>query len=396
VDDKRLQTPRGLEHSHDTGDVAVSGSLQSIAERLAQSIRETPFPPGEVAEARKRVGELLAAAMAEQAPAYASRTAIARRRSPRSITLLRGLAAAAALIVLLALTVGISRASAAALPSSPLYGIKRAEEWVALNTAWSDQRRGDVLVVIARRRLDELTRESGGDTAIARSLAAEYQSDVVAIIDLAGKMAASHEDTRGLSVQLASVLTAQHEALQAAVRSGDRELADALRAAGRAAKAAIDRNHVILPGPVPILDDGATPDGTRPASGAASPTHTPAASPPPSSSGRGSGTQGSGSGKNNGSPGTSGNKGGGGTSNGDGGNRGNGGSNGYGGGGSGGAGSRGKTLALTGGASHSGNGRTSAGSGALEPSSRPASKEHTPAAARTGATVRLQVRVARP
>lgn len=388
MDDKRLKTPRLHDDAEHATDIAHGGSPQSTAERLAQSIREIPFPAGEVEGARERVGAMLAAAMAEQVaePTHRPHTT-PRRASGRA--LLRGLVAAAALMILLSFTVGLSRAASTALPSSPLYGVKRAEEWLALSTAWSDQRRGDVLVVIARRRLDELTRAAAsGDVAHARSLAKEYQSDVLSIIQLDGVMAAHHEDTHGLSVQLVSILTAQQSALQAVARAGDRELTDGLREAGRAAQAALDRNHILLPGPVPGLDGGAGPDATPPDGGPATPMPTPAdpAHSPPS---QGSGARPNGQGSpGNGSSGSSGSGGG---ANGNGGSPGNSGNTGTGSGG-GGKG-RGRGFAAAGDLSQTGSSSASAGVMGVRSSDGPATTSGRAARRANGVVPSTEARV---
>lgn len=283
MDDKRLLGPR------QRGDAQDSDATQSVpreveVEQIGQMIRNIPFPPGEVAAVKERIGVMLAIAMLQPVPLRGGAGTGRQRRAPRRYSLFQGLTAAATLMVFITLAVGVSRASASAMPSSPLYALKRAEEWAALNTAWSDQRCGDVLVVMARRRLDEAIQEStAGHKQRAQSLVQEYQSDVVAIADLVGRMTTQHENTRPLVAQLASVLSAQQEATHAADQSGDSTFVDALSAAGRASQAAIDENRILLPGPIPGFHNGNDPTAAPGSSSPTTPTRTPEATPPPAS-----------------------------------------------------------------------------------------------------------------
>ncbi len=294
MDDKRLLGPHQRGDAHDS-DASQSVPREVEVEQIGQMIRDIPFPPGEVAAVKERIGVMLAIAMLQPVPLRGGAGTGRQRRAPRRYSLFQGLTAAATLMVFITLAVGVSRASASAMPSSPLYALKRAEEWAALNTAWSDQRRGDVLVVMARRRLDEAIQEStAGHKQRAQSLVQEYQSDVVAIADLVGRMTTQHENPQTLVAQLASVLSAQQDATHVADQSGDSTFVDELSAAGRASQAAIDANRILLPGPIPGFHNGdgstATPGSNKPTS----PTRLPEATPPtPTKTPDGRGTGGS-------------------------------------------------------------------------------------------------------
>src|SRR5262249_49149594 len=148
------------------------GVVSDDAQRLARAVRNIPLPPEEVAAARERVHVRLLAAIANEGALRGNRRTDTRAplrphsaswdadaysscSSPRRLSL-----CAALLLFFSPAGVCPWLASSPALPSSPLYGLKRAQEWVALQTAWSDQRRGDVLLMIASHRLDEAKAES--------------------------------------------------------------------------------------------------------------------------------------------------------------------------------------------------------------------------------------------
>src|SRR5262249_5111631 len=127
-------------------DLAMS-STTAAGIALAHALLEISLPPGEVAAARERVwARLLQDLARDEAPR--TDTASTGTPAPDSGSLAprvwRGgeshgerhlarslLLIAAMLLIVVATGVGVSLASASALPSSSLYGIKRAEEWLA-------------------------------------------------------------------------------------------------------------------------------------------------------------------------------------------------------------------------------------------------------------------------
>jgi len=161
------------------------------------------------------------------------------------------------LLMFVATGVGVSLASASAPPSSPLYGIKRAEEWLALHTAGSDQRRGDILLTIASRRLSEAQAESDANQGTSvHSLVQELDEAVTDVINLATVMTSRHEDIAMITEGLQRILNDEDAAQSHAQKHGYKSLADALGdLQGRQLKA-IQSHHLKLPRPIPGNNSG--------------------------------------------------------------------------------------------------------------------------------------------
>jgi uncharacterized membrane protein YgcG len=301
--------------------------------RLAQRLRQVRLPEQEVAGARARVRlTVLTAIEAEpvatpvqpgEAPlrdsASSSVAEPPRRRSDRPrLRVPRPPALLAAALILIALLGGwmASNAATNALPSSPLYGLKRVEEGLALVTAWSDQRRGDVLLMMAGRRLVEIRAEThDGDVAAARALAADFDATMHHLIELTATMQTHHEDTHRITAGLAHTLAAENEAIRTAQQSGQTIVAQTLATAAQSQQIAIQANSVTLP-PVSTARPGTGTTAGTPSTGAGvtpptTPTPTPLVGPgvPPTGS-TGSSSGGSGASGGKGGPGSSGGPGG--------------------------------------------------------------------------------------
>src|SRR5215813_5685609 len=225
-------------------ELSMSGATATDV-TLARALRELSLPPGEVAAAREQVWTRLLEDMARERPSRTatvrtdSQTRASRPPDPRAWRgsasrsdrkLVRSLLLIAAMLLMFVATgVGVSLASASAPPSSPLYGIKRAEEWLALHTAGSDQRRGDILLAIASRRLSEAQAESDANhNASVRSLVQELDGTVTDVIDLALVMTSRHEDVTVVTAGLERILDDEDAAQSRAQKRGHQALATAL------------------------------------------------------------------------------------------------------------------------------------------------------------------------
>ena len=171
-----------LESESDTDWSVASTANQATTPQVAliMALRDVAPPAREVDSARERVrGRVFGAILAEDegARAEAASQQPGGVRDAVSTTARVGkrhiLAAVAAIFLLTFLGSWVlSSAASGAAPNSPLYGLKRADEWLALHTAWSDQQRGKVFATIAWRRLSDATFESSrhNDSAAQRLL----------------------------------------------------------------------------------------------------------------------------------------------------------------------------------------------------------------------------------
>jgi len=146
----------------------VAGDLEPLL-RVASDLRE--LPKAEPRPAALRTALLRAgAALPRESDIQRGRRApglLRRWRSPVRVAALR-LAAAAA--VVLALTLGLSTASARSVPGDLLYPIKLVTERVTFALATSTDRRAELHLSFADSRLDELMRTSQADGRIDPTL----------------------------------------------------------------------------------------------------------------------------------------------------------------------------------------------------------------------------------
>jgi hypothetical protein len=253
---------------------------------LARILRELPLPPGEVTAAREQVwARLLEDIARDNAPppgtkftplirtarketyAYESPPAAAPAWQEgdswdTAYRARRLLLIVAMLLVFVVTGVGVSLASASALPSSPLYGVKRAEEWLELHTAWSDQRRGDALLAIASHRLAEAEAESeAGNGDSVHSLVQELDGTVTEAIDLAASMISKHEDATAITAGLERVLNDENTVQSQAQQQGHQALATTLGELHGRQLAAIQSHHLNLPHSTPGNHAGGNGNG---------------------------------------------------------------------------------------------------------------------------------------
>lgn len=166
----------------------------------------------------------------------------------RARRLSRPALAIAALFILATAGWGASLAAASALPGSPLYGLKRGEEWIQLTTAFSDSQRGEVLGSLARRRLAEAEAAAAvGDSAEVQVLTSELDATMHDLIHLTVVMKTKHEDISGVSGVLSQTLRAENDALGAAQRRGEVVLAQSLISVAHSQQQAIQANALSLP-----------------------------------------------------------------------------------------------------------------------------------------------------
>jgi uncharacterized protein DUF5667 len=226
--------------------------------RAAVALRAVAPAPAESRAAHLRVGQLLTRELAA-GPVRPSASVPVGFAAPRRPRIVRDgsrsarwarwwmLASAAVLLIGLLVGMGASTAAASALPGSPLYGLKRGEEALALRTAWSDERRGLVLLTIASHRLDEVRRLAGRNEAEALRLTSELDATIHATIRLVVAMNARGEDSGQIAAGLARTLDMESETLRTAQANGQPDLARALQNATDGEQQAIHDQHVVLP-----------------------------------------------------------------------------------------------------------------------------------------------------
>jgi len=229
--------------------------------RAAIALRAVSPAPAEARAAHLRVGHLLTREMAAgpvRAPVAPARRGqshtvrAVRDGSPwagRAGRARRWVLASAAAVLLIGVLVGTgaSTVAASALPGSPLYSLKRGEEWLALHTAWSDEREGQVLLTIASHRLDELRQLAVRNNAEALRLTSELDSTMRQAIHLAATMNAMGEDSGRIAAGLAHTLDIESETQRAAQANGQPDLARALQNATDGEQQAIHDQHLVLP-----------------------------------------------------------------------------------------------------------------------------------------------------
>lgn len=260
--------------------------------RLVAALRAYQVPSSESSAARENVRARLERAITLQTAVVPGNTAgdelthVEAARYWRSSGRRARSRVAAAVAAVLAVSVlggwQVSNAAAAAYPGSPVYAVKRLEERVALATALSDQRRGQVLTTIADHRFYELTYEAGQhDLPMMRTLAGEYDSAMCSLIDLTATMQRNHED---ISVPLSGLtheLSTESKALHAAQIAGNSSLSQMLTSSVENQRHAISAGHLDVTLPAPgkpqdhlILPSGiASPPATRSGQGTSQPSH---------------------------------------------------------------------------------------------------------------------------
>lgn len=278
---------------------------------LAFALNDLPPDDSEVMAAQQNVWEAIAAKFDDNVRCDATlATAPARRILPFATRIQRRrwtpLAICAAMFALVLMGVWIATvASADALPGSPLYGVKRADEDFQLRIAWSSQMRSQALAQIALHRLDEARAEAArGNETEALTLMDESDAATRQLIDLAVSLKRDHQNDTAVQNALAATLRAEYDALHQAQNSGQTMLAQALSVSVADQQQVMSASDIKTP-------PSATPSPTSPPN-ATHPAHTPHATPsahptpptnptPPAHPTPGSGNgNGNGNGSNNG------------------------------------------------------------------------------------------------
>ena len=230
-----------------------------VAQRLAAVMRSEPGPLPVVTQpqgARAWLRALTAPpattarrVTAGPASARARHDAAPEQRSRIGETLGRlAMVAVALLVVGFGLLAGASVASAHALPESPFYGVKRAEESTLLALSWTDDSKGATLTMIADHRIVEAGAEADlHHSAEAHALLGEFDTAFAQLIDLTAHAQSAHEDTSTLARAVQTTLeTGQSVATQAATH-GHPTFAQAANASAQAAAAHIQQAGIKLP-----------------------------------------------------------------------------------------------------------------------------------------------------
>jgi hypothetical protein len=144
---------------------------------------------------------------------------------------------------------GASMASAHALPESPFYGVKRAEEATLLALAWNDDSKGQTLAMIAHHRITEAVAEADqGHDAEARALLAQFDTALGQLIDLTAHAQAIHENASSLTSAMQTTLEAERNAAAQAAAHGETAFAAAANVSVQAASDHIQQAGVDVPG----------------------------------------------------------------------------------------------------------------------------------------------------
>lgn len=258
ADNERLLESRlkSMESSCERGASSESSAHSDIA--LIMALRAVEPPAREVDAARLRVRARVFDVILADDDRVEGARAPRHPQSPRSgdgasaiarAGKRRLLVAVAAMFLLAFLgSWAVSSAASIATPASPLYGLKRADEWLALQSAWSDQRRGQVYATIAWHRLAEAQFESQrhNDSA-AQRLTQEYDVTMQRLIQLDADMEARHENTTVVAQGIARNLDRAYTIAQAASQSGEATLAQTLTATTTAERAAIKQANITVP-----------------------------------------------------------------------------------------------------------------------------------------------------
>jgi hypothetical protein len=265
-------TQSPVHHAADDPDLAASLGL-------AHELRQVSAEAAEIDAARARVWQTIEPAVYNDdnrstASQY-SRSPVTHRQKT---TWLVAALCAAMLALTLASTWTLTAASASALPGSPLYALKRADETFQLRLAWSSQVRSEVLARIALHRLTEARAEADQhDTSQALELVRESDTATQELISL---VVAAHRQNQIDAVTdnaLATTLRAESVALQQAHNDGQTLLAQALTTAVAVQQQALVDSDL----DVPALG---APDPVTPTA-PSHPAHVPHAQKTPDSSG---------------------------------------------------------------------------------------------------------------
>ena len=239
--------------------------------QLAVHLRRLRVPEFELLSARTHADALLKPVLM---PFRGAAIPSARRKQARRIAIV---ACLAVLLLTLISSWQISLVAASAMPNSPLYAVKRAEERIALATAWSDERKADVLATIIAHRLNELaTEERLGNMAVADQLIDEVQMTLSQLVAVALRLPETHAAT-------SPVVRRVNEVLQQLQILAARSLSNGHTAIGaKLARITQYEQGVLAAHHVPSAGTPQHPSSSSHATPTPHPTpHHPATSPPP-------------------------------------------------------------------------------------------------------------------
>lgn len=288
----------------------TEAARERVGQRLAQVMREEPghATAGRLRGARAWLRAVTAPPMRAVRERVTPRLAITAPPAARLANerLRRALAlGGAAFLLIVALLAGATVASGQALPESPLYGLKRAEETFQLDLARTDGDRGAALAMIAGHRLTEATAvadQQRPDEALA--LLRQYDAALIQLISLTAEAQTSHEaDAARLARAVQATLAAEAQSAAHAAAHGETRFDAAITASTQAAQAQIQQAGLTLPNP-PAQSGAGQNVGQNAGSGASSVGSNSGGNSGGSNSGGSSGgNSGKGSGGSQGTPG---------------------------------------------------------------------------------------------
>lgn len=187
----------------------------------------TAPPADQVAAARQRAERK----EAERGGRLARRQAIMGIVTGRAATLVGSL-----LLLACCALAGVSAAAAHALPESPLYAVKRAEETTLLAISWGDSSRGQTLNMIANHRLGEAATEADlNRLPEARSLLSQFDSTFTELVALTRHAQALHEDTSALTSGIQATVASEQSIGATASAHGETSFATAVSTSAQSA-----------------------------------------------------------------------------------------------------------------------------------------------------------------
>ncbi len=219
------------------------GARARVSERIAALMAAESSPAG--GASKKGARAFLRAVTAP--PVLAARQPAIRQRALDALRRTSVLVAAL-LVAATAALAGASVASAHALPDSPLYTIKLAEEQVLWAFAWSDENKGQTLTVIAGHRLHEANAEADQrHTTEALRLVGNLNDTLGRLVALTAQAQRAHKDTTPLTSDIRAMLDAEQTVATQAMTHGETDFAKALSDSMQTVHAQIATAGVTLP-----------------------------------------------------------------------------------------------------------------------------------------------------
>lgn len=219
------------------------GAYTRVGERIAKLMAAESSPAG--GADKKGARAFLRAVTAP--PVLTARQPAIRQRALDALRR-TSILVAALLVAATAALAGASVASAHALPDSPLYTVKRAEEQLLWAVAWTDESKGQTLTVIAGHRLHEATAEADQrHTAEALRLVGNLNTTLGSLVTLTAQVQHAHKDTTALTGDIRTMLDAEQTIAAQAATHGETDFAKALSDSMQTVHAQIATAGVTLP-----------------------------------------------------------------------------------------------------------------------------------------------------